>query len=178
MTVTVRPWDDMLALPIFRQLDPHDFMEAELIRGQETNGISLWADWRAAEVFRLMSFVALAGQTPFAVFGLSHTGQAGVAGAVLLARDHRRFRPALGRLCVMIRAAMAAEALARGIHRIEARCWADHPTASGLLRALRFDHECDLPGFGRAGGATYRQFAFLPARSPAACAIPDTSERT
>lgn len=174
MQVSVLPWDDMLALPVFRQLDAHDFMEAELIRGAGANGISLWADWRAAEPIRLMSFVALSGQTPFAVFGVANTGQAGVASAALLARHHARFRMPLARLCAMIRAQMPVEARRRGIHRIEARCWADHPSAATVLAALGFRHECDMPGFGVSGGVLYRQFAFLPAHDPSACA----SQRT
>lgn len=164
----------MLALPVFRQLDPHDFMEAELIRGQAANGISLWADWRAVEAIRFLSFVALAGQTPFAVFGLANTGQAGVASAALLARNHQRFARPLARLAVTIRRHMPAEAAARGIHRIEARCWAGHPTAADLLAGLGFAHECDMPGFGLTGSVTYRQFAFVAAHSPTACA----TERT
>ncbi len=174
MTLSVLPWDDMLALPVFRQLDAHDFMEAELVRGGGCNGISLWADWRGVEPFRILSFVALAGRTPFAVFGLANTGQAGVAAAALLARDHRRFARPLARLAVAIRRQMPAEALARGIHRIEARCWSDHPTASLLLSRLGFAHECDMPGFGLTGSVTYRQFAWLAAHSPTACA----TERT
>lgn len=172
--VTVRPWNDELALPVFRQLDHNDFLEAELIRGASCNGISLWADWRGAEAYRLMSFVALAGHTPFAVLGLSHTGQAGVAGAALLARDHTRFHYPLRRLCAMIRRDMQAECMARGIRRIEARAWAQHPTASSLLSVLGFRHECDMPGFGSAGHVTYRQFAFLPAPVDTACAMERT----
>ena len=180
MTVTVRPFDDMLALPIFRQLDASDQIEADLIRGTSANGISLWADWRGGEPYRLLSFVALSGGTPFAVFSLSHTGQAGIAAGALLARDHRRFRGPLARLGAMIRRRMPAEAAARGIHRVEARCWADHPTAATLLASLGFAHECDMPGFGQTGRVIYRQFAFVPALS--ACPAPDTpptaNERT
>lgn len=182
MIVTVRPWDDMLALPIFRQLDAADQIEADLIRGQAANGISLWADWRAGEAYRLLSFVALADATPFAVFGLSLTGQAGVAGAALLARNHRRFRAPLARLGAMIRRQLPIEAEARAINRVEARAWADHPTASGLLTALGFTHECDMPGFGPTGHVIYRQFALLPNLSdPSACALtapaPPANER-
>lgn len=170
MAVSVLPWDDMLALPVFRMLDHHDFMEADMIRGGQAHGVSLWADWRAGEAYRILSFVALAGQTPFAVFGLAHTGQAGVAGAALLARDHRRFRVPLARLCAMIRRQMPAEAARCGIRRIEARCWAGHPTAAPLLSSLGFTHECDMAGFGLSGGALYRQFSLLPAAlDPAAC---------
>lgn len=160
MAVTVRPFDPMACLSVFRLMDPHDHIEAELVRGQAVNGIELWADWRAIEGFRVLSFMAQDGGTPFAVFGLVNTGQAGVAAGALLARSHERFRLPLARLGVMIRTALPDEAAARGIHRIEARCWAGHPTAARLLTALGFAHECDMPGFGRDGHAVYRQFAW------------------
>jgi len=179
--ITVRPYDDMTALPVFQLLDPMDQIEADLVRGSSSTAVQLWADWRAVQAYRLMSFVALtAGQTPFAVFGLAHTGQAGVAGAALLARDHVRYRRELVHLVRMIRTHLAPECAARGIHRIEARAWADHPRAGNLLRALGFAHECDMPGFGLTGQIIYRQFAWLAAANPApACAFsPDPSQRT
>lgn len=160
MRLSVRPFDPVAALPVFRLMDPNDHIEAELVRGRAANGIELWADWRAAEAFRVLSFMACEGSTPFAVFALMNTGQAGVAGAALLARPHVRFRGAIARLAVMIRVQLPIEAAARGIHRIEARCWGDHPTAARLLTNLGFAHECDMPGFGPDGRATYRQFAW------------------
>lgn len=179
--ITVRPYDDMTALPVFQRLDPMDQIEAELVRGQASAPMQLWADWRAAEPYRVLSFVALtSGGTAFAVFGLSNTGQAGVAGAALLARDHLRYRRELVQLVRQIRTHLPIEAEARGIHRIEARAWADHPRAAGLLRALGFAHECDMPGFGLTGQVIYRQFAWLSvaARSSACAPSPAPFERT
>lgn len=175
MSITVRPYDDMTALPVFQRLDPMDQIEADLVRGSSSTAVQLWADWRGVQAYRILSFVALTkGQSPFAVFGLSHTGQAGVAAAALLARDHLRYRRELVQLVRLIRAHLAEECAARGIHRIEARAWADHPRAAGLLRALGFAHECDMPGFGLTGQVTYRQFAWLSAAHPAAAsAAPD-----
>lgn len=167
--ITVRPYDDMTALPVFQRLDPMDQLEADLVRGSSSAGVQLWAEWRGVQSWRILSFVALtAGQTPFAVFGLSHTGQAGVASAALLACDHGRYRRELVQLARMIHTHLADECAAQGIHRIEARAWADHPRAAALLRALGFDHECDMPGFGLTGQVTYRQFAWLSAKHPAA----------
>lgn len=174
--ITVRPYDDMTALPVFQCLDPMDQIEADLVRGSSSAAVQLWADWRGVEAYRFLSFVALTkGQSPFAVFGLSHTGQAGVAAAALLARDHLRFRRELVQLVRLIRVHLAGECATRGIHRIEARAWADHPRAAGVLRALGFAHECDMPGFGLTGQVTYRQFAWLSAAHPAATdpAAPD-----
>jgi hypothetical protein len=65
-----------------------------------------------------------------------------------------------------IRAEMPAFCARAGIHRIEARCWAGHPTAASLLAALGFTHEADMPGFGPGGAATYRQFAWISPAIP------------
>lgn len=162
--IKIARYDDVASLPVFRLMDQHDLAEAALIRGQVTNAIQLWADWRAVEGWKVMSLMAYTGQsatTPFAVFGLSNTGQAGVAAAALLARDHRKFRLPLARLACVFRTSLPAEARARGIRRIEARAWAGHPTASRLLTALGFTHEADMGGFGPDGSQTYRQFALL-----------------
>jgi len=67
---------------------------------------------------------------------------------------------ALARLAVAIRQRIPAFAVKTGINRIEARCWAGHPTASRLLAAMGFAHEADMRGFGRDGTQTFRQFAW------------------
>lgn len=168
--IRIAPFDDAAALPMFRALDPHDFMEAELMRGKTATPMQMWADWRAASVWQvvsLMAFASTGATTPFAIFALGHTGQAGVAQAALLARDHIIHRRPLARLAVAIRRGLPTEARARGIRRIEARAWAGHPTASTLLAHLGFAHECDMPGFGPDGGQTYRQFALtIPPANP------------
>lgn len=156
----LRPYEDLAAVAVLRALDWHDQTEAELIRGAATTGLALFADWRAMLAAHVISQVAHWQGLPFAVFALANTGQAGVAQAALLARDHARHRRALGALGAAIRAALPAEAAARGIHRIEARCWANHPTASRFLTAIGFHLDCDMPGFGRSGAITFRQFAW------------------
>jgi hypothetical protein len=161
MQVDVRPYDDQDAWAVIRQLDAHDLIEAELVRGAHARALGLWADWRSIQPAQPLSFVASTGGIPFAVFGVMNTGQAGVGAASLLARDHRRFRRPLARLCGEIRRRMPGHMAELGIHRIECRCWNDHPTAALLLSALGFRHECDMPGFGLTGSVTFRQFAWL-----------------
>lgn len=160
--ITARPYDDLSAMAVIRQLDPHDQLEADLTRGAPSTALSLFAEWRSMEAIRLSSLVAHRRDgIPFAIFGLCNTGQAGVAGAALLARDHARFRRPLAELAIAIRAGMPRFAEDHGIHRIEARAWAGHPTASALLTALGFTHEADMPGFGLSGTVTFRQFAWI-----------------
>jgi hypothetical protein len=162
--IEARPYDDLSAMAVLSRLDPNDFIEAEVTRGAPTNHLALFAEWRSMEPIRVASFVTFTapdrGGKPFAVFALSNTGQAGVAQAALLARDHQAFRRPLAELAVNIRYRMPLFAAERGIHRIEARSWADHPTASALLSALGFAHECDMAGFGPTGRVTFRQFAW------------------
>lgn len=168
MTIRVRPYDDLSAMAVLSALDAQDQIEAELTRGAPASALALFADWRQMEPLRVASHVALtAGGQPFAVFALANTGQAGVAQAALLARDHRRHRIDLARLAVLIRHAFPRLAAACGIHRIEARSWAGHPTAARLLAAMGFAHECDMTGFGQSGAITFRQFAWIaPAPAP------------
>lgn len=167
--LVLRPFEDLAAAAVLRQLDPHDQIEAELVRGAAIPGLALYADWRAMLGAHVISQVAEWHAVPFAVFALANTGQRGVAQAALLARDHARHRRALAALGAMIRRHLPTEAEARGIHRIEARCWADHPTAARFLAAIGFTHECDMPGFGLTGRVTFRQFAWT-------CPTPSQSE--
>lgn len=163
----VLPYEDLAAKAVIDRLDPADHMECELVRGAASTSLAIWADWRTIQAFRIASFVAVTGETPFAIFGLSQTGQAGVAGAALLARDHHAFRIPLARLAARIRAELPDYIAGRGVNRIEARSWADHPTASRLLFGLGFTAECDMHGFGLTGGVTFRQWAWLsPDRRP------------
>jgi len=154
---------------VLSRLDLADQTEAELARGAAMTGLALFADWRAVRAAHIVSQVAHANGQPFAIFALAHTGQAGVAQAALLARDHARWRMALARLVIMIRYGMPRFCQEHGIHRVEARSWAGHPTAHRLLAGIGFDHECDMPGFGAAGRATFAQYAWT---SPA---ITDTT---
>lgn len=165
MALELRPWNDLDALIVFRTLDHHDQAEAEAVRGRSASGVQLWADWRAVEQVRIVSILACAAGTPFAVLGLSHTGQAGVAEAALLARSHRRFRVPLARLAVLIRRRLPVVAAEAGIHRIEARCASGHPTASRLLQGCGFHLEAIMRGFGADGRLTFRQYAWVSPRA-------------
>lgn len=164
--VVVKPYDDQLAMAVLSMLDPMDHIEAEKARGKRVKHLELFADWRAQEPLRVVSLVICAGteavSKPFAVLGLSQTGQAGVAAAALLARNHRRFRRELYAACLLINEQMPVFCEERGIHRIEARSWADHPRAGLFLRACGFAHEADMPGFGADGTTVFRQFAWTP----------------
>lgn len=177
--IRVRPFEDLAALAVFRQLDVHDHIEAELVRGVSYTAYGLFAEWWTAQRQGPLSLVAGTGpaERPFAVFCLGHTGQAGVAQGALLAAHHDRHRIALARLALAIRDRMPLFAAETGIHRIEARCWAGHPTASRILAGMGFAHEADLPGFGPGGAHTFRQFAWT-ATPPPPCRLhePDQPE--
>lgn len=161
--ISARPYDDHAAMAVLSNLDPHDRMEAQLVRGTNASHLAIFADWRAMRAAHLVSLVlydeTLAHQ-PFAVLALAETGQAGVAQAALLSRSHRRFRRALVCAVRQIRGELPVFCADLGIHRIEARCWADHPRASQFLTACGFHHETDMPGFGATGRQTFRQFAW------------------
>lgn len=167
--IRVRPFDDLAAMAVFHQLDVHDHLEAELVRGVNYTALGLFAEWRAAQAQGPLSLIAGTGpaQRPFAIFCLGHTGQAGVAQGALLAAHHDRHRVPLARLALIIRDRMPRFAAETGIHRIEARCWAGHPTAHRILAGMGFAHEADLPGFGPGGAHTFRQFAWTAARPSA-----------
>jgi hypothetical protein len=173
--IRVHPFEDLAAMAVFSRLDVHDHIEAELVRGAPTTALGLFAEWRAAQAQGPVSLVATTGPSgkPFAVFALGNTGQAGVAEGALLAADHLRHRMALARLAVAIRQRLPAFMAETGINRIEARCWAGHPTASRLLAAMGFRHETDLPGFARDGTQTFRQFAWVRPATVPPTAAPD-----
>lgn len=177
--IALAPYDDMAAMAVLSRLDPHDHMEAEVVRGAGATHLALFAEWRAMEAARAASFVATRHGQPFALLALANTGQAGVGLACLLARDHGLYRMPLARLCVTVRRALPGWCAERGVHRIEARAWAAHPTASQLLIAMGFIHEADLPGFGSDGRAWFSQFAWLSpdhsARTPACNPAPAIS---
>lgn len=166
--IRVRPFDDLSAMAVFHQLDVNDHIEAELVRGATYSALGLFAEWRMAQAQGPLSLIACTGpaERPFALFALGNTGQAGVAEGALLAARHDRNRMALARLALAIRDKMPAFATETGIHRIEARCWAGHPSASRLLAAMGFEHETDMPGFGPAGAHTFRQFAWTRPSTP------------
>ena len=161
--ITVRPYDDLAAHAILSRLDPADFLEAEVTRGRSTTALELFADWRAMNTARMESWVLVTGAgEPFALLGIAYTGQAGVAAAALLARDHRRFRRALAQAAVLIRDRLPSYAVESGVRRIEARAWGAHPTACNLLFSIGFEPEALMPGFGPEGRNCFVQYAWMP----------------
>lgn len=161
--IELAPYSEVAALAVFRQMDHHDLMESRLIRGTAAHYLQLFAEWHAAQAGLVLSMVVKdlgRGGAPFAVMALGNTGQSGVAQAALLARDHQRFRRPLARTGLEIRRRLPDFCAELGIHRIEARCWRDHPTAARFLRGCMFKHDCDMPGFGPRGAFTYSQFAW------------------
>ncbi len=164
--IEVRPYDDLAAHAVLSRLDLHDQIEAELVRGEPTGGLALFADWRSMRGAWVAGFVfctaASRGAAPFAVGALVNTGQAGVAQAALLARDHSRFRRPLAELALRLAVELPAFCTDAGIHRVEARCWRAHPSAARLLQMIGFHHEADLAGFGADGRQVFSQFALFP----------------
>lgn len=164
--ITARPYDDTLAMVVLSGLDPFDLIEAGLVRGAQPGHLALFADWRLAHQQAILSAVfcydkALGGN-PFAVLMLGNTGQAGVAQAALLSRDHGKHRRALVNAARFIRNEMKQFCCDNGIHRIEARSWSDHPTAANFLRACGFVKETTMQGFGVSGTIKFDQFACIP----------------
>lgn len=166
--ISARPYEDYAAHAVLTRLDAYDAIEAEVVRGAPTTGLELFADWRAINAARLASWVLFTGAgTPFSVVGLVHTGQAGVAAAAMLARDHARFRRPLAEAAALIRRRMPAYAAETGLRRIEARAWAGHPTACDLLFSIGFVPEAVMRGFGPDGRAEFVQYAWVAPAPPA-----------
>lgn len=162
--IDLEPYDPALAAYVLKRLDPHDLMEAQLVRGRAVGHLQLFAEWHAAQMGALVSLVLRArpGGPPFAVLTLNHTGQAGVGQAALLARRHGAWVRELAQAGVLIRRRMAAACDELGVRRIECRSWAGHPTAARFLTRCGFVREADMPGFGAEGAETFCQFAWLP----------------
>jgi hypothetical protein len=159
MAIGIQPYDDHAAMAVFRDLDAHDLMEAHLVRGGAMSHLGLFADWRSMRPAWIESHVLTTGTVPFAVLAIANTGQAGVAQAAFLARSHARYRRAIAQAAVIMRHELPILMQERGIHRIEARCWIDHPTAARFLAAVGFELECFMTGFGADGRAGFIQFA-------------------
>lgn len=162
--ILAQPYSDHAAMAVLSRLDPMDQQEADLTRGWRASHLELFADWRGINAGRLLSLVLSVGPKaapiPFAVLGLSHTGQGGVASAAMLGRSHERFSRALIAACLLIRTEMPKFCADNGIHRIEARSWSQHPRANRFLRGCGFHHEATLPGYGPEGRHTFCQFAW------------------
>lgn len=164
----IRPvaFDNVAALAVFRDLDPQDRLEAMMARGGSCDHLELWHEWKAGQAWCALSLVLTsAGGTPFAVLAVARVpGVAGLAQAALLARRHDRWRREIAQAAVLIRRDLSRWAGEAGLHRIEARCWAGHPSAAGFLSRCGFTHEGALPGFGPDGGAVFHQFAWTTNR--------------
>lgn len=165
--VVAQPWSDKAGFDVLANLDTHDLLEFWAAYGaQGVPTVTMFADWRAAAGGALVSYVLCqawreTSLEPFAVLALRLTGAAGVAEAAFLARDHRLYRREIATAGGLIRDNLAGQASTFGLHRVEARCWAQHPTAARFLRAVGFSHEADLQGFGANGAETFRQFAWV-----------------
>lgn len=160
--ILVDDYDDLAAMAVLRNIDPQDRLEAQAVRGEVVTHLSLFGDWRAARPLHVLSLVIRdrATSEAIALLALANTGQAGVASAALVARNHRRYRRQLAALARVIRSDMPRFAREAGIFRIEARAWASHPRASKFLQLVGFTHECVMPGFGRDGREQFVQFAW------------------
>lgn len=163
--ITHAAWTDLPAFEVFKHLDPNDHREAEVARGIDQTHLSLFADWRAAlgqmVLARVISERRASAEHPFALLGLTYTGLAGVAEAAFLSRDHALYRRQVAVAAILIRETLPTIAQQLGLHRIEARCWAKHPTAAQFLDAIGFAHETDQLGFGVTGAETFRLFAWV-----------------
>lgn len=165
--VEIRPWDDELALKVFRNLDPNDRVEADIQRGAPATPLEMWHEWKIGRGVAYGSFVAVVpakaggamAECPFAVFTLSQAGQAGIGWAALLACNHDHFRLELAQVAAQIRHGLPLLAAESNLVRIETRCWADHPTAQHLLRALGFAQECEIDVSDAIGPSRFLQFA-------------------
>lgn len=165
--IEARPYSDQSAMVVLSSLDPFDHLEVEAAQGRQVGHLALFADWRSLQAISLESLVFCTGRAegaqPFGLLAVTMTGQAGVAVASFLARDHRRYRRQIAEAAIMIRGAMHDLAARAGLNRIEVRCWALHPTASSFLELLGFVHEADLCGFGGPDRHhVFRQFAWFP----------------
>ncbi|MEO1796605.1 MAG: hypothetical protein AAFR53_06275 [Pseudomonadota bacterium] len=164
--IRIEPYTDARAFDVLRWLDHDDYLEASLVRGQPPQALALFSEWRALEPLRLASYVLTTdceiNPRPFAVLGVSLSGMAGVAQAALLAKSHTTYRRQLVTAAREIRAQLPLICAEKAINRIEARCWAHHPTAPRFLAACDFHLEAKLPGFGVEGAVPFLQFAYLP----------------
>lgn len=157
-----RPFSNNEALAVFRNLDANDLREAQLSRGGAVEPMDLFCDWKAAQPLCALSLVLRTRhRQPFGLLAVAMVpGAAGQAQAAFLARHHRRFRRELVECVRAIRAGLPGWAAEFGLHRIEARSWAGHPTASRFLTGCGFRREATLAGFGPDGRATFHQFAW------------------
>ncbi|SFI60522.1 hypothetical protein [Albimonas pacifica] len=163
--LTGRPWRDLsltplqprAALEILGDLDACDRREAALALGGACDAEDLLRGFlhrqqQGAHVFVAWSHRPEGGAAPLAVLGVDELLARGVGSAALLARPHRRWAGPLRALAYALRQDLPLWARATGFHRLEARSWAEHPTAGRLLRGIGFRHELRMRGFAGAAG--------------------------
>lgn len=160
MTLSIAPYDDLAAIGIFRNLDPDDMREAQALRGMRAAYPQLFAEWHSVQSHAVLSVVLQWVSGPFAVLILGNTGQAGVAQAAMVAKDHRVWRRGLLAAGQTIRREMPGFCTQHGIHRVEARAWAQHPRAGRFLRLCGFRLEAEMTGFGADGAGVFHQYAW------------------
>lgn len=163
--ISLTPLEAGPALRVLAAIDAADAMERDLEGHAERPDAEIVADWlamRAAGGAAMVSWdhAPAGGAQPFAVLGAGLRRAGGVCDVGLIARDHRAFRLPLGRLAVLLRETLPIWAESRQVQRLEARCWAEHPRAPSLLRAIGFSLDCDLPAYG-VGRSRFLQFAML-----------------
>ncbi len=161
---TLEPFNPADALHVLSALDENDQLEAELMRGDQANPYDLLAGWMALEAQGAVCFIGGVlppYDQPIAVLALVPSSTPGLGHAAMLARDHKFWKRAMVPLARIIRDRLPEEAHAMGLHRIEARSWAHHPTAPNLLRAIGFELEAEMVGFGHSGEIPFNQWVWL-----------------
>jgi len=163
VTVALEPFTPEAALHVLQRLDEHDQLEAELARGDPAEPFDMLASWMGLEAQGAAVFVGreVANDAPFAVLAIVPGATPGLGHAAMLACDHAFWRRALVPLVRQIRDGFPDFAAHMGLHRIEARSWAGHPTAPSLLRAIGFELEAAMIGFGQSGEINFNQWAWV-----------------
>lgn len=159
--VTISDYTPEAAEVVFRDLDPWDRLEGEVMRGAVRPAAVHFADWHAMQAQFLLSWVfSTPAGAPFAVAGAVNSGFAGVAQVAFLSRDHAKWRGSIARSALLLRRIIPVAARETGLHRLEARCLADHPTAGRFLTLLGFRMEARMPGYGATGAHEFRLFSW------------------
>ncbi|MEO0681136.1 MAG: hypothetical protein AAF192_12055 [Pseudomonadota bacterium] len=150
-------------MAVLADLDPADRREADmeglpaadpeaLAQGfcaATAGGGMVWVVWHAPDG---------RGADPFAICAMGPAQGPRCAHVGFVSRPRSQFRRPLGCLGVWLRRSLPAAARTRGARRLEARCWAEHPTGPGWLQALGFAREGVLRGYG-LGGADFELHA-------------------
>jgi len=162
--VKLSPFDPARALTVLSGLDDNDQLEAQIMRGDPAESYDLLTDWLLLARQGAACYVGEALppiSAPFAVLALVPGTTPGLGYAAMLARDHHFWKRALVPLVRLIRHDLPPVAAHMGLHRIEARSWAGHPTAATLLRAIGFTREAEMTGFGYGGEMNLDQWVWL-----------------